>query len=90
VLDQERDALREGRRRCGHQRRRRNQAFLGCVTAGSGNREQRPLDPPSGRDHERSRERVPVELMDQLECGAVELRQLMKEFAQCGQGIDGL
>ena len=90
VLDHERDTLREGRRRCCHQRRRRNQAFLGRVTAGSGNREQRPLDPPGGRDHERSRERVPVELMDQLERGAVELSQPVKEFAQRGHGIDGM
>jgi hypothetical protein len=88
VLDHERDTLRKSRRGCGDECSGRNQAFLARVTAGSGNREQRPLDPPGGRDHERSRERVPVELMNQLERGGVELSQPVKEFAQCGQGID--
>jgi hypothetical protein len=90
VLDHERDTLRDGRRGCGDQRRRRDQASLGRVTAGARHREQRPLDPPGRCDHERSRERVPVELMDQLDRGTVELSQPMNEFAQCGQGIDGM
>jgi hypothetical protein len=33
---------------------------------------------------------MPVELMDQLDRGTVELSQPLKEFAQCGQGIDGM
>jgi hypothetical protein len=90
VLDHESDTLRDARCGRGDQRRRRDHPPLGRVTAGARHREQRPFDPPGGRDHERSRERVPVELMDQLERGTVELSQPLKKFAQCGQAIDGM
>ncbi len=81
VLQEHGDALGK-RSSSGHREGGRREPALDGVAAAAGDREERPLDPPRGSDHEDRREGPPVDSVQPLESGAVPLGELTQEFRQ--------
>lgn len=67
---------------CGGGERGGREPALDGVAAASGERKERPLDPPRRSNHEDRRERAPVNTVQPLERGAVPLGDDAEELVQ--------